>query len=364
MRKLKEEMERWMEVREETARQKVSAAEEELKRVLGENAKVKKALRVAPEVAVVPLPRDETFILDEISQDHQRRERNEPRSPRHKSVHYNEVFSLLDEPHGLQPYDIQGTKRIASLEKELEELRLRSVVLLDKNSRLEFAHLVDQETIEGLRLEMQEAITELDALRTRHIADKVHSESAGAQGSQNVEAYIPPTPSITPQDHINPPTAKPPAQPPSDICPPNVAEKPKGKRKKKKAAVMATPVEPVLFVDSTNPQQQSIQSYQQKMYLLQVKVYSRSPVDVWDIPWPVFPCREIIHSRKEIKSAEVMEFSKAFWIGGDAKERATEVIAAWSWMCPPGRVECTKDLRSWIGRTTTFLRQAREKLGL
>src|SRR5258708_37792138 len=90
MRRLKEEMEEWMEVREETGRQKVSGAEEELRRVLGENEKVKRALGVAPEVVLVPLPRDDPFIFDAVSQDQQ--QGNKLQSPRHGYVHDNEVF--------------------------------------------------------------------------------------------------------------------------------------------------------------------------------------------------------------------------------------------------------------------------------
>ena len=160
------------------------------------------------------------------------------------------------------------------------------------------------------------------------------------------------------------------APPPGGNCPPKVAEKPKVK-KKRKAAAMPAPIEPVLFVDPATPQESSIQSYQQKMYLLQVKFYSQLAVDVSDIPWPILPLPGktypiIINGRKEIRSADVMKFAEAFWIGGNglAKERAVEMISMWSWMCPPGRVNCTRGLRSWIGRTTTFLRLAKEKLGL
>lgn len=370
MRRLKEKTEKWMKVREETAKQKVSEAEEELKRVLEENEKVRKALGVAPEVALV---RDEPFILDEVSQDHQR-EGNNPRSSRHKHIHDDKVLGPFEVPHGPQICDSQEAKRIASLEKESEELRLRSALLRDQNSRLESAHQMDREIIEGLRLEMQEAITQLDVFRTRDITDRVHSASACTQCSQLGEAYVPLIPSIAPRDAETQnalPTAERRAQPPSNILPPKDAENPKATKKKKKAAVMPTPVEPVLFVDPTNSQEPSIQSYQRKMYLLQVKVYSRSAVDVSDIPWPVFPLARkaypiVIQGRKDIKSAGVMEFAKAFWIGGDglAEKRAGEMIAAWSWMCAAGRVQCTKDLRSWIERTTTFLRHAREKLGL
>ena len=371
MRRLKNEMEKWMEVREETARQKVSEAEEELKRVLGENEKVKKAIGVAPEMALLPLPREEPFILDEVSPAYQRREGNRLRSPRHTYVHDDEVFQPFEESHEPQTCDSQDTNQITSLKQELEELRLQSMSLHDENARLESVHQMDREIIEGLRLEMQEAITELDGLRTRHIADHIYSEPARAQSPQHEEAYIPPTPSITPQEaeapHNHPPTEAP-AQPPGDICPPEVARNPKAKRRKK---TMPTPVEPVLFVDPTNPHELTIQAYQQKMHLLQVKVYSRSAVDIRDIPWPVFPPAGksypvIIQGRKQIKAVDVMKFAKAFWIGGSglAKERAGEMIAAWAWMNPPGRVECTKDLRSWIGRTTTFLHQARERLSL
>ena len=364
MRRLKEEMEKWMQVREETARRHVSNAEEELKRVLGENGKVMKALGTRPA-------KSEPLIRDDGHQ-YCRREENELRSPCSKPLHDNEVIRPFEEPLKQQPYDIQDATQIAGFLEELEQLRLQVASLRNENARLESTHQIDLETIEGLRLEMQEAITELDGLRTRQTAENVHSASDPAQKIRHGEVYVPPTPLATPRDaepHNNPQWAKA-VPPPGGNCPPKVAEKPKVKRKRK-AAVMPVPIEPVLFVDPTTPQESSIQSYQQKMYLLQVKVYSRLDVDVSDIPWPVLPLHGkaypvMIHGRKEIKSADVMEFAKAFWIGGNglAKERAVEMISAWSWMCPPGRVNCTKDLRSWIGRTTTFLRLAKEKLGL
>ena len=370
MRKLVKEMEIWMEVRERTARQEVSKAKEKLERVLEENAKVKTALGVGPKVASVPPPRDEPLVL---SQDHLRGEENKPRSPHQTCVRDREDFRPFEELPVQQPYNDQDTKRIASLEKELDESRLQAAVLHDENMKLESAHKMDRETIEGLRLEMQEAIFELDALRTRHIPEKVHSSSAPVQRTQPEEVYAPPTPSITPQGEEPPhhlQTERPPAQSSSATYPPKAEESPKVKRKKRKAAVVPTPVKPRLFVDPTNPQESLIQLYQQKMYLLQVKVHSRLPVDIGDIPWPVFPPGGktypiVIHGRKGIKSADVMEFAKTFWIGGNglAKERAAEMIFAWSWMCPPGRVECAKNLRSWIGRTTTFLLHARKKLG-
>lgn len=365
-----------MEVREEAARRQVSNAEEELKRVLGENAKVKKALGAGPAVEPVPppppqVPQDEPLIRDE---EHQCREGNELRSPCGKPVRDNEVIRAFEEPLEQQPYDSQDTTQIAGFLKELEQLRLQVAVLRNVNWRLESTHKTDQETIEGLRLEMQEAITELDELRTRQTATNAHSAPDTTQQIQHGEVYMPPTPLITPRDAKAPynlRSAKAPAQSLGGNCPSKVAETPMVKRTKRKAAVMPTPIEPVLFVNPTSPQESSIQSYQQEMYRLQVKVYSQLPVDVSDIPWPVLPLPGkaypiMIHGRKEIKLTDVMEFVKAFWIGGNglAKERAVEMISAWTWMCQAGRVKCTKDLRSWIGRTTTFLHQAKRKLGL
>ena len=371
--RLEAEMKKWMQVREKTARRKVSEAEEGLKRVLGENAKVKKALGIEPAVALIPPPQDEPRIVNETSQGHQHWERQKSKSPYHQSAH-NEVLPSLDVSFEQQSYGGQDTKQIASLQKELEELRLQSEVLRNENWRFKSAHQTDQEIIEGLRLEMQQAITELDALRTRHITEPVHSAPDPTTASQHEEACMPRAPSITPQDppvSHNCQATKTLVRSPSDIRPPKTAELHKIKRKKKKAAVMPTPIEPVLYMDPTNPQETSIQSYQQRMYQLQVKIYSRLPVDINDIPWPVFPIPGktypvTILGRKQIKSADVLEFAKGFWVGGKgpAKERAVKMISAWSWMCPPGRVECTKDLRSWIGRTTTFLRHAREKLSL
>ena len=354
-----------MEVREMTARRQASDAEEELKRVLGENAKVMKALGARPAMSKPLIIRDE---------EHEHREGNELRSPCGKPVHDNEVIRPFEKPLEQQPYDIQAATQIAGFLTELEELRLQVALLRNENLRLESTHQIDQETIEGLRLEMQEAITELDELRTRQTAENVHSVSAPAQQSQHGEVYVLPTPLITPRDaetqHYLERT-KAPAPSPGDNRPPKVAEKPMVKRKKRKAAVMPAPIEPVPFVDPTTPHEASIQSYQQKMYLLQVKVYSRSPVDVRDIPWPVLPLPGnvypiMIHRRKEIQAADVVKFAELFWIGGNgvAKERAVDMISNWSWMCPTGRVNCTKELRSWIGRTTTFLRLARETLRL
>jgi len=371
MRRVKEEMGKWMQVREETAKRQVSDAEEVLRRVLGENSKVKKALGAATVVALVPPPQDKPLIQEE---EHQCRDVNELRSPCGKPVHDNEVTHVFEVPLEQQPYDNQDITQIADFLEELEQLRLQVAILRNENLGLESTHKIDQETIEGLRLEMQEAITELDVLRTRQTAKNVHSVSAPTQQIQHGEVYVPPTPLITPRDAeapYNPQWAKAPMQSLRDNCPPKVAEKPKVKGKKKKAAVMPTPIEPVLFVDPTSPQESSIQSYQQKMYLLQVKVYSQLPVDVSDIPWPILPLPGkaypvMIRVRTEIKLTDVMEFSKTFWIGGNglAKERAAEMISAWSWMCQGKRVKCTKDLRSWIGRTTTFLCKARRKLGL
>jgi hypothetical protein len=372
MRRLKEEMEKWMEVREETAKRQVSDADEVLKRVLGENAKVKKALGAGTAVALVPPPQDKPLTQHE-------KHRNELRSPCGKPVHDNEVTRAFEEPLEQQPHTHhrQGTTQIAQnagFLEELEQLRLQVAILRNENWRLESTHKIDQETIEGLRLEMQEAITELDELRTRQTAKNVHSSSAPIQQTQHGEVHMLPTPLITPRAAEAPHNlqrANAPVQSLGDNCPPKISEKPKVKRKKRKAAVMPTPIEPVLFVDPTCPQESSIQSYQQKMYLLQVKVYSQLPVDVSDIPWPILPLPGnaypiMIHGRKEIKLTDVMEFAGAFWIGGNglAKERAVEMISAWSWMCIGRRVKCTKDLRSWIGRTTTFLRQAKEKLAL
>ncbi len=364
MRRMKEEMEKWMEVREVTARRQASDAEEQLKRVLGENAKVMKALGAKPATSK-PLIQDE---------EHECREGKELRFPCGKPILDNEVIQTFEKPIEQQPYDIQGATQIAGFLEELEQLRLQVALLHNENSRLESTHQTDQETIEGLRLEMQEAITELDVLRTRQTAENVHSASDPAQQIQHGEVYVPPTPLITPRDAETQHTlqgAKAPVPSPGDNCPPVGAEKPMVKRKKKKAAVMPAPIEPVLFVDPATPQESSIQSYQQKMYLLQVKVYSQLPVDVSDIPWPVLPLPGMaypimIHRRKQIQSADVMKFTKAFWIGGNrlAKERAVEMISTWSWMCHAGRVICTKDLRSWIARTTTFLRLANEKLSL
>ena len=362
MRRLKEEMEKWMQVREETARRHVSNAEEELKRVLGENGKVMKALGARPA-------KSEPLIRDDGHQ-YCRREENELRSPCSKPLHDNEVIRPFEEPLKQQPYDIQDATQIAAFLEELEQLRLQVASLRNENSRLESTHQIDQETIEGLRLEMREAITELDELRTRQTAENVHSASDSAQQIRHGEVYVPPTPLITPGDaepRSNPQRVKA-VPPPGGNCPPKVTEKPKIKRK---AATMPAPIKPVLFVNPTTPQESSIQSYQQKMYLLQVKVYSQLAVDVRDIPWPVLPLSGktypiMIHSRKEIKLADVMKFAKAFWIGrnGLAKERAVEMISTWSRMCLPGRVNCTKDLRSWISRTTTFLHLAKEKLGV
>lgn len=371
MRRLKEEMEKWMQVREESARRQVCGAEEVLKRVLGENGRVKKAFGTEPTVVLVPPPQIELIIQDE---EHQRREGNELRSPCRKHVQDGEVIWPIDEPLGQQPYKSQDTTHIAGFQKELDQLRLQVAVLHNENQSLESTHKIDRETIEGLRLEMQEAITQLNELQARHTANNVHSAPDPTQQLQHGQVYVLPTPSITPQNAKAThklQRAKPPVQPSGNNCAPKVAESPKAKRKKRKAAVMPTPVEPVLFVDPTNPQASSIHSYQQKMYLLQVKVYSGVPIEVSDIPWPVLPRHGMaypimIHSRKEIKLVDVMEFAQAFWIGGNglAKERAAEVISAWSWMCPPGRVKCTKDLKSWIGRATTFLYQAKKELGL
>ena len=373
MRRLKGEMEKWIQVREQAARRQVSNAEEELKRVLGENAKVKKALGAGPAVEPVPPPpQDEPLIRDE---EHQCREGNELRSPCGKSVHDNQVIRAFEKPLEQQPHDSQDATQIASgFLKELEQLRLQVAILRNENWRLESTHKTDQETIEGLRTEMQEAITELDELRTRQTAKNVHSAPDPTQQIQHGEVYMPPTPLITPRDTEAPhnlQSAKAPAQSLGDNCPSKVAETPKVKGKKGKAAVMPTPIKPVLFVNPTSPQESSIQSYQQKMYLLQVKVYSQLPVDASDIPWPVLPLPGKaypikIHGRKEIQLTDVMKFVKAFWIGGNglAKKRAVEMISAWSWMCHAGRVKCTKDLRSWIERTTTFLHEAKRKLGL
>jgi hypothetical protein len=364
MRRLKEKMEEWMKVREETARRQVSDAEEELKRILGENTKVKKAIGLA----LAPLPQDELLIRD------QRREGIKLGSPCHKPVCDSKAIRPFDEPLGQQPYESQDTTQTAGFLKELEQLRLQVTALGNENRKLESTHKIDREIIEGLRLEMQEAITELDELRTRHTAENVHSASDPTQQLQHGGVYVLPTSLITPQGAEAPhnlQSAKPAARSPCDSRPPKVSEEPMTKRKKKKAAVMPTPIKPVLFVDPANPRESLIQSYQQKMYLLQVKVHSRLPVDVRDIPWPVLPPPGkaypiTIHGRKEIKSADVMKFAEAFWIGGKglAKERAVEMISAWTWMCPTGRVKCTKDLGSWIGRTTTFLHQAKRKLGL
>ena len=368
MRRLKDDMEKWMEVREVTARRQASDAEEELKRVLGENAKVMKALGAKPAMSKPLIIRDE---------EHECREGNELRSPCGKSVHDHEVIRPIEKPLEQQPYDIQAAAQIAGFLTELEQLRLQVALLRNENRRLESTHQIDQETIEGLRLEMQEAITELEDLRTRQTSENVLSASAPAPAQliqHGEEVYVLPTPLITPRDaetQHNLQKAKAPVPSPGDNCPPKVVEQPMVKRKKRKAAVMPTPVEPVLFVDPTTPQEASIQSYQQKMYQLQVKVYSQLPVDISDIPWPILPLPGkaypvMIHRRKAIQSADVMEFTELFWIGGNglAKERAAEMISTWSWMCPPGRVNCTKELKSWIGRTTTFLRLAKEKLRL
>jgi len=364
-------MGKWMEVREETAKRHVSDAEDMLRRVLGENAKVKKALGAETAVALVPPPLHNPLIQED---EHPCRDVNELRSPCGKPVHDNEVTQAFEVPLEKQPYDNQDTTQIAGFLEELEQLRSQVAILRNENLRLESAHKIDQETIGGLRLEILEAITELDVLRTRQTAKNVHSASAPTHQIQHGEVYVPPTPLITPRDAeapYNPQWAQAPMQSLRNNCPHKVAEKSKLKGKKKKAAVMPTPTEPVLFVDPTSPQESSIQSYQQKMYLLQVEVYSQLPVDISDIPWPILPLPGkaypvMIHGRTEIKFTDVMEFAQTFWIGGNgrAKERAVEMISAWSWMCPAGRVKCTKDLRTWIRRTTTFLYQARKNLGL
>ena len=176
MRRLKAEMEKWMHVREETARRQVSNAEEELKRVLGENGKVMKALGAK-------LAMSEPLIRDE---ERQSREGNELRPLCSKPLHDNEVIRPFEGPFKQQPYyDIQDATQIAGCLRELEQLRLQVASLRNENSTLESTRQVDQETIQGLRLEMQEAITELDELRTRQTAENVHLASAPAKQIQH-----------------------------------------------------------------------------------------------------------------------------------------------------------------------------------